>query len=149
MKSSKTFKKSEDLSKYIEDIWCILEIRINIQQVCDLIWGQTCYKRIKTPDKYTNVNEISRWINCFRKQIQNTQQWSLPFLSWSQHPLTCTQRFEEDTKIQILRISQISQYTEVKSEKILKKSKDLQGFHRYILKYPHNMNYTMHIPVTY
>ena len=65
--------------------------------------------------------------NCFRKQIQNTKQWSLPFLSWSQHPLTCTQRFEEDTK-QIIRISWISQYTEVKSEKILKKSKDLQDF---------------------
>ena len=41
------------------------------------------------------------------------------------------------------------QYTEVKSEKILKKSEDLQGFQRYILKYPHNMNHTMHILVTY
>ena len=83
--------------------------------------------------------------NCFRKQIQNMDP---SLLSWSQHPLTCTQRFEEDTKIQIIRISWISQYTEVKSEKILKKSKDLQGFqgfHQYILKYPQNMNHTMYI----
>ena len=51
--------------------------------------------------------------------------------------------------LQILRISQISQYTEVKSKNTTKKSKDLQGFHRYILKHPQNMNLTMHIPVTY
>ena len=42
-------------------------------------------------------------------------------------------------KIEITRISWISQYTEVKSEKILKKSEDLQGFHLYIPEYSENI----------
>ena len=37
----------------------------------------------------------------------------------------------------------------MKSKNTTKKSEDLQGFHRYILKYPQNMNHTMHILVTY
>ena len=41
---------------------------------------------------------------------------------------------EERIPNKILKISRISQYTEVKSENTLKKSKDLQGFHRYILE---------------
>ena len=36
----------------------------------------------------------------------------------------------------IMRISRISQYIEVKSEKILKIYQEIVGFHRYILKYP-------------
>ena len=42
--------------------------------------------------------------------------------------------------IQILWILRISQYIEVKSEKILK----IYGFHRYILKYPQNKMNTIH-----
>ena len=140
MKSSKIFRKSEDLYKYIEDLNVIFRSEIKIREI-----------NLRTEHQFrinVQCNEwISKWINLLQKQIQNTKQWSLPFLSWSQHPLTCTQRFEEDTK-QIIRISQISQYTEVKSEKIVKKSKDIQGFHQYILKYPQNMNHKMHIPVT-
>ena len=36
----------------------------------------------------------------------------------------------------IMRISCISQYIEVKSEKILKIYQEIVGFHRYVLKYP-------------
>ena len=82
--------------------------------------------------------------NCFKKQIRIPPSF---LLKPAPTDLYAEIRVEEN-KIQITRISQISQYTEVKSEKILKKSKDLQGFHRYILKYPQNMNHKMHIPVT-
>ena len=85
--------------------------------------------------------------NCFRKQIQNNDP-SLSLLKPAPTDLYAEIQ-REDTKIQIIRISWISQYIEVKSKKILKKSEDLQGFHRYILKYPQNMNHTMYIPVTY
>ena len=40
-----------------------------------------------------------------------------------------------------MRISWISQYTEVKSENTLKKSEDLQGFHWYILEYSENVKW--------
>ena len=52
-------------------------------------------------------------------------------------------------KLQIIRISQISQYTEVKSENSTKKSKDLQGFHQYMPEYSENKSKCVYIPVTY
>ena len=72
-----------------------------------------------------------------------------PFSHLKPAPPDLYTEIEERKTIQILRISQISLYTEVKSKNTPKKSKDLQGFHRYILEYPQNMNHTMHIPVTY
>ena len=79
-------------------------------------------------------------INCFRKQIHKIMIPPFPLLKPAPTDLY-TEIEGEDTKIlQIIRISWISQYTEVKSENTPKKSKDLQGFHRYILKYSENMN---------
>ena len=64
--------------------------------------------------------------NLFLKQIQNNDPslWLLKFES------TCTQTRERKTKIQIIRISRISQYIEVKSEKILKKSNIYHNIHK-------------------
>ena len=78
-------------------------------------------------------------INCFRKQIHKYNDPSL-FSPEVNTALTCTQRLKRGYQIlQILRISWISQYTEVKSKNTPKKSKDLQGFHQYIPEYSENI----------
>ena len=98
-----------------------------------------------------NVDECDKQIvNCFKKQIHKIMIPPFPLLKPAPTDLYTEISERIPNKIlQIIRISWISQYTVVKSEKILKKSKDLQGFHRYILKYPQTMNHTMYIPVTY
>ena len=89
-------------------------------------------------------------INCFKKT--NTQIYTMippSFLLKSTSSTDLYAEIEEripNTKVlvkQISRISQISQYTEVKSENTLKKSKDLQGFHWYILEYPEKCKMTI------
>ena len=93
------------------------------------------------------MNEKADSYQLFQKTITQNTDPSLSSPEASTHWLV--RRDWERKPKQILQIIRISQYTEVKSEKILKKSKDLQGFHWYILRYPHNMNHTMHILVTY
>ena len=59
--------------------------------------------------------------------------------SWSQNGSDLYTDQREENKIQIIQILQIlriSQYIEVKSEKILKIYQEILGFHQYILKYP-------------
>ena len=102
---------------------------------------------------YNVMNEISRWWWIVSENKYTKYEIMIPPSSLLKPaPTDLYTEIEEripNKILQILRISWISQYTEVKSENTPKKSEDLQGFHRYTLKYLQNMNCTMYIPVTY
>ena len=90
------------------------------------------------------MNEISKQLPIVSENKYKTMIPPFPLLKPAPTDLYTEIRVEDTRKWQIRRISRIAQYIEVKSKKILKKSKDLPGFHRYIPKFSQKQWITMY-----